>query len=114
MRGILYIDKKRIKKELKTKIQLFADKLNKQGIKIDQLLLFGSYTKGQAKPYSDIDLCVVSSKFGKDLIQEAADLRLISNTIDWRIEPHPFNPSNLKVIEDPFIYQIKTTGIKII
>lgn len=108
------MDKKRIKKELKTKIRLFADKLNKQGINIDKVLLFGSHASGHAKSYSDVDLCVVSPKFGKDSIQEAANLRLISNTIDWRIEPHPFNPSNLKVIEDPFIYQIMTTGIRII
>ena len=39
--------------------------LKKAGIK-SKLIIFGSQAKGKAKPWSDIDICVVSDSFGKN------------------------------------------------
>ena len=106
--------KKRIKKEIKDKIKLFAKKARKKGVRIDSLILFGSQIKGKAKPYSDIDVCVISPHFGKDEINEAVKLRVLAYDVDWRIEPHPLNPKDLKVRENPFVYEILSTGVKIL
>lgn len=103
-----------IKKEVIDKIRLFAQKAESKGIKIDSLILFGSYATGVAKPYSDIDLCIVSSQFDKDIINEASKLRLMADEVDWRIEPHPFHPADLNLRENPFAHEILATGVKII
>jgi len=105
--------RKGVKKEIKEKIYSFAQKLRLQGFKIDSLILFGSHARGSAKPFSDIDICITSSKFGNDPIEEAAKLRLIADEVDWRIEPHPYKTSSLKMKENPFIYEIISTGIKL-
>lgn len=105
--------KKRINKQIEKKIILFADKLSQEGIRFNSLILFGSHAKGLAKPYSDIDLCVVSPYFGKDEISEAAKLRLLAYDIDWRIEPHPISTKDLKIRANPFVYEILTYGIEI-
>jgi len=41
-------------------IRAYAQAINDQGIKVEKVLLFGSYARGDARPESDIDLIVVS------------------------------------------------------
>lgn len=106
--------KKRIRKEIIKKIKLFANKAKREGVKIDSLILFGSQIKGKPKSYSDIDVCLVSPYFGKDEIGEAVKLRLLAHDIDWRIEPHLLTPKDLKMRENPFVYEILSTGVKIL
>lgn len=79
--------------------KIFLEKLKLAGIPVSQAYLFGSYAKGNATQYSDIDVCVVSSTFGNDYIQEMVDLRKISLQVDSRIEPIPFHPRDMS---DPF------------
>lgn len=44
--------------------------LKHMGIKVDKLILYGSYAKGKAKADSDIDIAVISSSFdNKNLIE---------------------------------------------
>ena len=44
--------------------------LEKKGIKVDRLLLYGSYANGNPLSYSDIDIAVISSSFdNKSLIK---------------------------------------------
>jgi len=81
------------------KAKLFIKKLNENGISVDSAYIFGSYAKGTANENSDIDLCVISNSFGKDYIEEMVNLRKISLGIDSRIEPVPFNLSD---INDPY------------
>ncbi len=105
--------KKRIDAQIEKKIRLFAKKVSQTGVKIHSVIVFGSYAKGTAKAYSDIDVCITSSNFGKDELSEAAKLRLIANEIDWRIEPHLLTQKDLKTRSNPFVYQIMSTGINI-
>ena len=93
------------------KIHRFAKLLKKEKIPISQFILFGSYSSGQPKKYSDIDLCIISPSFGKDSIKERVKLSLLADKIDWRIEPHPYNPEDFSVEEDPFASEIRKTGI---
>ena len=90
----------------------YKQRLNAENISIDQMILFGSQTKG-AKPWSDIDVAIVSKNLGKDSVDEYVTLRRLSRDIDLRIEPHPFSPQDFSVEEDPFAFEIRRTGIPV-
>ncbi|MDP2860574.1 MAG: nucleotidyltransferase domain-containing protein [bacterium] len=81
------------------KAQKFIDLVRNSGIFVSNASVFGSWAKGKASEDSDIDICVVSSDFGKDYIEEMVRLREIALKIDSRIEPIPFNPQD---INDPY------------
>lgn len=49
-------------KNLKEELEKFKFKLSKK-IPVDKMIFFGSYAKGKAHRYSDIDLIIVSPKF---------------------------------------------------
>ncbi|MGD0622178.1 MAG: nucleotidyltransferase domain-containing protein [Thermacetogeniaceae bacterium] len=44
-------------------IKTYAQAINDQGIKVEKVLLFGSYARGDARSESDIDLIIVSPDF---------------------------------------------------
>lgn len=83
-------------------------------IKIEKIVLFGSYAKGTATEESDIDFAVVSPDFGKSLLHEKMDLfgwRHYSNlTAD--LQPFPFSPEQFEA-DHFFVEEIRKTGIDI-
>jgi len=97
---------------IKDTIQPFIKKLINKGIRIDAIYLFGSYAKGKENEWSDIDVAVISPDFTRSRLDERIKLTIIANEIDNRLEPVPFNP-NTFVIDDPLVWEIKTTGIQI-
>ena len=104
----------KIKPEIIKKVQLFVQKARQKGIKIDSLIVFGSQVSGQAKVYSDIDICIVSSQFSRNNLEDTVKLRLLADTVDWRIEPHVFSPKDMKMKGNPIVYEILTSGEKVI
>jgi uncharacterized protein len=57
-------------KVIETTGSLLRELLEKRGIRIEQIVLFGSLTEGSTQPDSDIDLIVVSDDFSHDDIFE--------------------------------------------
>ena len=56
----------RVKNKDLKRLTLFKSRLSKH-MPIDKIILFGSFAKGRAHKFSDIDLIIVSPKFeGKD------------------------------------------------
>lgn len=103
--------KKTILKDAPRKIiETYRDNLEKNGIKVDKMILFGSYAKGIDKPWSDLDLCVVSKQFGKDYHKEMIKLMGLSLNSLPTIEPHPYHPKDLADYYDPLAYEINRTG----
>ena len=48
----------------------FVTQLENKNIRVWQLILFGSYATGENKPYSDIDIAVISPSFkGKGILK---------------------------------------------
>jgi predicted nucleotidyltransferase len=78
--------------------------------RVEAVYLYGSYVKGNATKWSDIDLAIVSSDFSDDLFQEQLDLMLLATQVDDRIEPRPFTPNSFN-INEPLVDEIKRTGI---
>jgi len=79
-----------------------------------KIFLFGSYAKGNPHPGSDIDVCIVSSKLGKDFIDEYVKLSTVAGKIDDRIEPHPMSPADFAEKYNLLAHEVKTQGIPII
>lgn len=102
-----------INKEIRDIALSFGKAVRKKGIPIKKLVIFGSYAKGKARPESDIDICVVSPKFGKDIIEEMQFLLKQSRHIDTRIEPYPVSPQEYKKTVSPIIFEIRQFGQEI-
>ena len=102
-----------VNSEIKDIVQKYVEHLKSEGVDVVEAILFGSHAHGVPKPWSDIDLCVVSPQFGKDDFEESLRLSKMKYDIDWRIEPHPYSPEGLKEKYDPLADQIRKHGIKI-
>ena len=77
----------------------------------EKVILFGSYAKGNAHPYSDIDIAIVSKFFGKDDFKEMSKLNALTYGVDTRIEVHPISSTNFSNSVSPFILEVKKYGI---
>lgn len=93
-------------------VKRFLDKLTMSGIHIESAYLYGSYARGMANEWSDIDIAVISSEFTDDRFEEGVRLMKLSCDIDSRIEPVPFRPEDF-IDEDPLVWEIKKEGIAI-
>ncbi len=91
----------------------YIDEVKRSGILVEKAFLFGSYAKGKANKYSDIDVCVVSPVFGDDYIGNMVSLRKIALAVDSKIEPIPFAPGDLEDRYSSLASEIKRTGIRI-
>lgn len=98
---------------LRKKILNYLSLLKKEGIEIEKAILFGSYAKGKAKPYSDIDVCLLSKQFGKNIFKEEVKVAQIAHRIDILFEPHVFHPNDLKEKYNPLAVEIKKHGVVI-
>ena len=87
--------------------------LNKKGIKIEKAILFGSYATGTQREWSDIDLALVSDKFtGVGFNDLQLFSRLLIHYPYYFIQVQTFPPDYFKK-GDPFIDEIKKSGIEI-
>lgn len=91
-------------------IKRYKEILRKNNIHFEEIILFGSFAKGNQKMWSDMDLCVVSKQFGKDLHNEMVFLNYLTNTIDDMIEVHPYHPKDLEDPFDPLASEIRKYG----
>ncbi len=94
------------------KVNLFLTRTSEKGININSAYLFGSFVKGNAGKWSDIDIAVISSDISEDRHEERLKLMIIACDIDHRIEPVPFRPEDF-VDEDPLVWEIKKYGIRL-
>ena len=83
--------------EIEKIIRSFQEALKNQGIKTDKIILFGSYAKGVANKYSDIDLIIVSRDFdGMSFMHRCDVLGKAIAEIMEPIEPLAYTPEELK------------------
>lgn len=93
-------------------IEKFLEQIDKK-FKIDDAYLYGSYAKGTAGKWSDIDIAVVSSDFSDDPFEDRLILMHLASTVDDRIEPKPFK-KELFNANDPLVDEIQKHGIRLI
>jgi len=103
-----------VKSEIRAKLREFCSALDKRGIRVSKVILYGSYASGKFHENSDIDVAIVSPDFGKDRFEEGVKLLKIAVKIDPRIEPIPISLRSYK--NDtwvPLIYEIRKRGIEL-
>ena len=93
------------------KITTFIHLMREEKILFTKVYLYGSYAKGKAHKWSDIDVCVISPKF-KDLSRATIRLAKLSWKVSSDIEPVAFSPKDF-VDENPLVWEIKQHGIEI-
>ena len=82
-----------------------------ENMELKKAFLFGSYAKGNEHKDSDIDIAIVIGKMD-DFFSVQMQLMRLRRTVDLRIEPHPIWEGDFN-IQNPFAYEIQTTGIEI-
>lgn len=106
--------KKRISKKITKIVEGYAKRISQEKkIPIKKVVIYGSQIKGTANKWSDIDVCVISSKF-KDPM-EAMQFLMIQRQreeIIAGLEPVGFSPRDFKE-GGSLINEIKRTGIEI-
>ncbi len=89
----------------------------KEIVPVVAVYLYGSYAKGCANHYSDVDLAVVSPALGDDIIGESVMLMNVFEDADKDIfvEPQIYSPDDLEDAEPgTFLYEeVIKKGIRI-
>jgi predicted nucleotidyltransferase len=98
---------------IKAILDKFIDESKKAQIKIDQLILFGSYAKGTQTKDSDIDIAVVSENFTGNRFLDNRKLAKARINTNFDIETHPFKTKDF-THDNPFVEEIENTGIRYI
>lgn len=94
-------------------VKRYAEKLKEENYPFAAIYLFGSYAKGKAHKWSDIDVAVVSDKMKRNRDKGRFLLWHIRRGIDSMIEPHGFTVKDFQDDSDPMVYEIKKTGVRI-
>ncbi|TVL99061.1 MAG: nucleotidyltransferase domain-containing protein [Candidatus Brocadia sp. WS118] len=93
-------------------VKRYVEVLEKNGIKIQEAIIFGSFVKGTAKEWSDIDIALVSSDFTGDRFNDRRKIVPLRRKIDSRIEPLPFRPGDF-YDGGMLVEEIKRTGVRL-
>lgn len=92
-------------------IRRYIQLLQKSGIPVENVIMFGSFATGKPHPWSDLDLCVISRTFGKRPLHESMELAALATRVDSLIEPHPYHPDALMNMYDSLAKEILAHGI---
>lgn len=100
--------------EVKKIIRNYAKMLKNKKYPFSSMYLFGSYAKGKAHKWSDIDIAVVSNKLEKNYEKNRSLLYRMRLDVDTRLEPHGFTIKEFMDNSNPMSYEIRKTGIRIV
>lgn len=98
--------------QVKNTINYYAALLRNEGLTLEKIILFGSFSKGMQNEDSDIDIAVILKKFNEDKFTTRLKLLKLSRKFEEVIEPHPFLEKDFNE-NDPFAAEILNTGLVI-
>ena len=86
----------------------YSKELEKMGIQVEKVFLYGSYAHGRSHEGSDIDLIIISSDFGNmGLLKRMETLGAASGRIMEPVEAFGFTPEEIDKGElPPFLSEI--------
>jgi predicted nucleotidyltransferase len=100
-------------KNIKKAVKEYAKILKEKRFPFVAVYLFGSYAKGTAGKWSDIDVAVLSDSFGKNMNKSEEVLWKLGIWADSRIEPIGVTPDDFKKGKSLLASEIKKTGVRI-
>lgn len=95
-------------------LKKYCQLLNLTGILVEKAFLFGSYSRGNSTPESDIDIMIVSTAFDNcdDLIKAKA--WRLTEKINLKIEPYTVGLKQFLTDDvSPLLQIVKQEGIEI-
>lgn len=92
-----------VNEEIRGIIKTFVEAVEKEGVCVQQIFLYGSYSRGEERKYSDIDVAVVSRDFEGDTIEANMKLWRIAVRVDVRLAPLAIAESELLNLHIPII-----------
>jgi len=95
-------------------LKKYVEVIEENGVKVEEMYFFGSRARGDEKKWSDLDVCVVSSDFTGDGVEDNKRLFYWATKVSDLIEPHAFLPEEFSDKYNFFANEIKRTGVKII
>lgn len=101
------------KRALNELLQSLQSDLKANGFPLDAMILYGSYAKGNIHKYSDVDIALWGSNFsGEGLLDFEKIQPVLRNyrKVHAKFYPPDADENNF----DPFIEEIKKTGIRIL
>lgn len=93
-------------------IQRYIRNVQKKGIEIERAILYGSYARGNANEFSDIDFALISTDFSGTRFIDRQRIISLRRDIDERLEPMPFLPEDFHE-GNPLAADIMEHGIEI-
>jgi len=90
----------------------FLRMIRDANINIEKAILFGSYAKGYAGKWSDIDIAIVSPDFSGIPFYDRKMLNPFLLKVDSRIELHPFRPEDFTE-DNEFVREIIKNGVEV-
>ncbi len=99
------------KAKTKKIVEKYARRLKEKNIPLSGIYLFGSFSRGEERKDSDIDVAVILRK--KETDELVSEVGFATIGIDTRIEPHIFSEKDFKTKATPLIEEIVGTGIKV-
>ncbi len=93
-------------------VEKFLRIVKDANIRVERAILFGSYARGNAGEWSDIDIAIVSPDFSGIRFYDSKRLIPFLLKIDTRIELHPFRPEDFTEDND-FVREIIKNGVEV-
>ncbi|MBD3300680.1 MAG: nucleotidyltransferase domain-containing protein [Candidatus Moranbacteria bacterium] len=101
------------KAEAKKLVNKYVKQLKEAQYPFKSVYLFGSYAKNKAHKWSDIDVAVITNQVKNYNEKNRLKLWELRNNVDLRIQPISFTEKDFKDINDPMVWEVKTTGEKV-
>lgn len=103
---------RQIPRKVQAEVKEFIERIKKDDLEIMGVYVYGSYAKGTAGKWSDIDVAIISPSFSN--IYDATQYLWSKRPSDegLTIEPIGFDPTTFNESLSPLIGEIKNTGIK--
>ncbi|MBU3933170.1 MAG: nucleotidyltransferase domain-containing protein [Candidatus Omnitrophica bacterium] len=105
------------KAEYKVKeiVEEYKETLQKLGIKVDRIILYGSFAKRNQREDSDIDLVIIAEDFQKMNLRERQEvLGIAAARIMKPIEARGYTPDELKMASQAsFLKEILEVGVSV-
>ena len=100
--------------KLKNKLKEYIDVFTKT-IRVDKMILFGSYATGRAHEFSDIDIALISSELNpkKPTFVHSIEIKEKANYYDPDLQLFAFSKERFdkeEGVQGSFIREIKKTG----
>ena len=98
--------------EIKRIVKVYEEELKRHNIRIIKIILYGSYASGHPRPYSDIDLVIVSRDLARfSPLKRQELLAQLTMNIDAPLEVIGYTPREFKKSDNTIFGQIiRRTG----